>query len=326
MLGGTHFVGRALVEECLAAGDEVTTLTSGASGPPAPGARARYADRRNRDDLRRALGEDEWDAVVDTWSDAPCHVNAAVEALTGRVGHWTFILSRSVYRPPIVPGLDESAPVVEGAADAEADEPYPEAKRGGELAALRHDGPVLIARPGLIVGPYEDAGRLPFWLDRIARGGQVPAPGPPDRPLQLLDVRDLARWVRASAAQGRSGVYNLVSPVGAMTMGDVLTACVDATGAEAELVWLTEAQVAAAGVEPWTGLPLWLPEDHEAAGLHDCDVSAAVAAGFTARPITETVADTWAWIRREGMPIGTVRGGTGYDDAAARRLLAAAGG
>ncbi len=321
VLGGTHFVGRALVEEAVAAGDEVTTLTSGASGAPAAGAQARYADRRDADALGEALGDDEWDAVVDTWSGSPRHVRAAVHLLRGRVRHWTYVSSRSVYRFPLALGADESAPVVDGDPTSD-DDFYPTAKRGGELAALEHDGPVLVARAGLVVGPYENVGRLPFWLERIARGGRVPAPGPRGLPIQLLDARDLARWIRSCAMSVTSGVYNVVSPLGLVTIGDVLGACAEVTGSGAELVWLTEAQVERAGVEPWTGMPLWLPPGHEAAGLHDCDVSAALAAGFSARPVTETVRDTWSWIRREGMPPGTARGGQGYDDAAAQRLLA----
>lgn len=321
VLGGTHFVGRALVEELLAAGDEVTTLTSGASGPPADGARALTADRRDGSALAAALGGEAWDAVIDTWSGAPAHVASAVDALRGRVGHWTYVSSRSVYADPIPRGSDESAPLVAGDRLSH-DESYAAAKRGGELASLHHEGPVLLARAGLIVGPYENVGRLPFWLDRIAAGAPVPAPGPPDLPIQLIDARDLARWIRRCAAAGTGGAFNVTSPPGLVTIGDVLGACRQATGSDAELVWLTADQIAAAGVEPWTGMPLWLPPDDEAFGMLDADVSAAIAAGLRCRPIGETVRDTWAWVQRDGMPRGTARGGQGYDDEAAGRLLA----
>lgn len=322
VLGGTHFVGRAVVEELLAAGDHVTTVTSGRSGAPVPGVEARYADRHDDAALRTVLGEDRWDAVVDTWSGAPRVVQRALRLLAGRVGHWTYVSSRSVYEMPVAAGTDESAPLVAGDPGSD-DDFYPTAKRGGELASLEHDGPVLLARAGLVVGPWENVGRLPFWLDRIARGGRVPAPGSPDQQIQLLDARDLAGWVRRCAVAGVGGTYNVVCPAGTVTMGDLLDSCVEATGSDAELVWLPPEVVEAAGVEPWTGMPLWLPEGHEAAGLHDCDVSAALAAGFTARPVRETVRDTWAWIRSDGMPAGTARGGQGYDDAAEARLWAA---
>lgn len=326
ILGGTHFVGRALVEAALAAGAQVSTLTSGASGAPAPGVDARYADRRDPAALQDALGGDAWDAVIDTWSGAPQHVSTAVAALRGRAGHWTYISSRSVYRSPIPPAADESAPVVDGDPAGTDDDAldYPRAKRGGELAAGRHDGPVLLARAGVIVGRYENVGRLPFWLDRIARGGPVPVPGPPELPIQLLDVRDLAGWVLTGARRGLAGAYNLASPPGRLTMGDLIAGCLEVTGSDAEPHWLTPAQVARAGVAPWTELPLWLPPDSDAGGLHDGDVSAALATGFTARPLLDTVADAWSWVQVEEMPRGTVRGGCGYDDAAAQRLLAAA--
>jgi len=325
VLGGTHFVGRALVEAFLAHGDDVTTLTSGASGPPATGARATYADRRDPVALRTALGEDDWDAVVDTWSGAPSVVGTAVAALRGRVGHWSYVSSRSVYADPLVPGADEDAPVVAADPAAGDEAAYPEAKRGGELAALEHDGPVLLARAGLVLGPWENVGRLPFWLARTARGGRVPAPGPRDLPIQYVDARDLAAFVRHGAAHGTAGAFNVVTPPGHATMGDLLEACVHATGSGAELVWLSPDEVARAEVAPWTELPVWLPPGHEAAGLHDCDVSRALAAGLEVRPLGETVDDTWAWIRREGVPAGTSRGGQGYDEAAEARLWAAHG-
>ena len=154
VLGGTHFVGRAVVETLLAAGDEVTTLTSGRSGPPPDGARARYADRRDPDALAAALSEGTWDGVVDTWAGAPVVVRYAVATLRGRVGHWCQISSRSVYQWPQPMGCDETAPLVHGDAGSAEEEDYAAAKRGGELAALGHDGPVLLARAGLVLGPY----------------------------------------------------------------------------------------------------------------------------------------------------------------------------
>lgn len=320
VLGGTHFVGRALVETFLAHGDDVTTLTSGASGPPQEGARATYADRRDPAALRVALADGEWDAVVDTWSQGPTAVRTAVQALRGRAGHWTYVSSRSVYADPLLPGIDEEAPVVDGDPEAGDDVIYPHAKRGGELAALEADAPVLLARAGLVLGPWEDVGRLPFWLDRCARGGPVPAPGPRDLPLQYVDARDLADLVRRAAGTGAAGPVNVVSPRGHATMGSLLDACVEATGGVAEPVWLDPRTVAAAGVEPWTELPVWLPPDHEYAALHDGDVSRALALGLANRPVEQTVADTWEWVRTEGMPGGSARGRQGMDDAAERRL------
>jgi len=201
---------------------------------------------------------------------------------------------------------------------------YAAAKRGGELAALEgFDGPVLLARPGLILGPYERVGRLPFWLYRIHRGGRVPCPGPPDRPLQYIDARDLAGWVLDAAARAVMGTFNAVSRPGHTTMGELMELCRKVTGSDAELAWVSPEAVAAAGVAPWTELPIWLPPTGEYAGLHDGDVSAAHAAGLTCRPVAETVADTWAWLQDEGLPAPAHpdRAPIGLDAEAEARLL-----
>jgi 2'-hydroxyisoflavone reductase len=324
VLGGTHHVGRAFVEEALARGDQVTTLTTGRSGPPATGAEARYADRLDPDAIAKTLGDDTWDAVVDTWSFAPVAVQTSARLLRGRADHYAYISSRSVYSWPLAVGADESAPVVEGDPSSEDGSDYAAAKRGGELAALAEfDGPVLMARAGLILGPYENVGRLPFWLNRIAAAERVPCPGPHDRQLQYVDARDIARWILDAAGRGVAGAFNTVSRPGHTTMGALLEECHRVTGSDAELVWVSPEEVAAAGVEPWTQLPIWLPPTGELIGLHDCDVSAAYAAGLECRPMPETVADTWAWLQREGTPTpATSRAGARMDEAAESRLLA----
>src|SRR5215472_9605526 len=238
VLGGTHHVGRAVVESALARGDDVMTLTRGESGPPAPGANARYADRTDPEALRSALGDDTWDAVIDTWSQAPRVVSESATLLSGRVGHYGYVSSRSVYSWPIPSRSDESAPVVDGDADSDDGSDYAAAKRGGELAVLEHfDGPSVLARVGLILGPYEGVGRMPWWLRRIERGGDVLAPGPRDQPLQYIDCRDLARWLLHAADTAVSGPFNTVSQPGHATMASLLAAVVDATGSAARLVW-----------------------------------------------------------------------------------------
>ncbi|HEY3545571.1 MAG TPA: NAD-dependent epimerase/dehydratase family protein [Propionicimonas sp.] len=328
VLGGTHHVGRAVVEAALGRGDHVTTLTRGHSGPPATGASARYADRSDPDALAAALGGDEWDAVVDTWSLAPRVVRDSARLLAGRAGHYSYISSRSVHVWPIPVGADESAPVVAGDPDSEDVSDYAVLKRGAEVAVLREfGGPVLVARAGLVLGPYERVGRLPFWLNRIHAGGRVPCPGPPDQPLQYIDARDLADWVLEAAGRSVAGAFNTVSRRGHATMGGLLEHCRTVTGSDAELVWVSPEAVEAAGVAPWTELPIWLPPTGEYAGLHDGDVSAAYAAGLACRPVAETVADTWAWLRAEGLPAPAhpERAAAGMDAAAEARLLELAG-
>lgn len=327
VLGGTHHVGRAVVEAALRRGDRVTTVTRGVSGHAVQGADARHADRRDPAALADALATDTWDAVVDTWSFEPAVVRDSARLLDGRAAHYTYISSRSVYQWPIAPGSDESAPVVDADPDSVDAADYAAAKRGGEIAVTREfDGGVLLARAGLVLGPYEMVGRLPWWLERLAAGGPVPAPGPRDRPLQYVDARDLAEWCLDAGRAGTQGAFNAVSRPGHTTIGALLDQCVAVTGGRAELVWLTPEQVDAAGVEGWTSLPIWVPPTGELAGLHDCDVSAAESAGLRCRPMADTVADTWAWLQQEGRPTPpTARAGEiGLSPDQEERLLASA--
>ncbi|WP_251053765.1 NAD-dependent epimerase/dehydratase family protein [Streptomyces sp. ISL-66] len=295
MLGGTEFVGRAITEDALERGWEVAVFHRGHHAPP-PGTAALHGDRTAPGGLD-ALAEGEWDLVVDTWGGAPTAVRDSARLLADRVGRYAYVSSRSVYSYPAPAGLDEDGPLVDGSPDAGATA-YAEDKRGAELAVLDAFGDrALLARAGLILGPYENVGRLPWWLNRVARGGPVLAPGTPGLPLQYIDVRDLARWTLDASEAGRGGPFNVVSPLGHATMGTLLDACAAATGGAAEFRWTDPARIAEAGVAPWTELPIWLPEGE----LHDFmfggDVTKVLAAGLKCRPVEETVADTWAWLR-----------------------------
>jgi len=325
VLGGTHHVGRAVVEEALSRGDQVTTLTRGVSGPSAPGALALHADRTDPAALRAVLGDATWDAVIDTWSGAPSVVLDSAGLLRDRAGHYSYVSSRSVYQWPPAVGLDESGPVVDGDPRSEAHDDYAEAKRGGELAAQAGFGAdrTILARAGLILGPYEIVGRMPWWLRRIERGGDVLAPGPADMKLQYIDCRDLARWMLHAADEGIAGTFNTVSQPGHATMSSLLEAAIAATGSTARLVWVAPDVIEAAGIAAWTELPVWLPPEGEAAGLHTGDVSAVYAAGLTCRPVEETVADTWAWLQKEGdPPVSSGRPAHGLDPDREREVLA----
>ncbi|MEU6475566.1 NAD-dependent epimerase/dehydratase family protein [Streptomyces sp. NPDC047017] len=304
VLGGSDFAGRAVVEAAVARGWEVTVLNRGRRPVPVPGVRALRGDRTAPDGLAALAAHDgEWDAVVDTWSAAPRPVQDAARLLRGRAGRYVYVSTCSVYTWAPPAGYTEGAPLVEGAApDADATD-YARDKRGGELAAIGEFGEdrALLVRSGLILGPYENIGRLPWWLGRIARGGPVLAPGPRDLPLQYVDVRDLAEWILGGVEQELSGPYNLMSPRGHATMGTLLDACVETTGTGADLRWTDPETVLGAGIEPWTQLPVWVPpgsDMHDA--LHAADVSRAVATGLRCRPVTETVADTWRWLTAVG--------------------------
>jgi nucleoside-diphosphate-sugar epimerase len=282
-----------------------------------------HADRTHASALAAVIADGSWDVAIDTWSGAPCVVRDAAALLQDRVGLYIYISSRSVYRWPIPPGLPEDGPVVDGDPASPDASSYAGAKRGGELAALEAFGAhALVARPGLILGPYERVGRLPWWLRRVERGGRVLAPGPEDGPLQYIDGRDLAGWLLACAQRGLGGVYNTVSPPGHTTMGALLGAVQTATGGDAELTWVAPSVVLAAGIQPWTELPIWVPPDGDLAGLHSGDVSAALSQGLRCRPVTDTVAATWSWLQREGDPDSLSNGAIGLDPARESALLA----
>lgn len=303
VLGGTRFVGRAVANDAVARGWDVTVLNRGATAPPPDGAEVLTADRTSYAELTRALGDLTWDLVVDTWSGAPSAVRDTAGLLAARTERYGYVSSRSVYTWPPRVGGDETEPVVDGDPDADRTD-YAADKRGGELAVLREysDTRTLLARAGLILGPYEDVGRLPWWLNRIAHGGRVVAPGHPGRGLQYVDARDLAAWLLDNLSRRASGAMDVVSPPGFATIGALLEACVAATGSDAELVWVPEEVLDEEGVEPWTQLPCWVPSTGELAGLMESDPSLAVATGLRCRAVTETVHDTWAWVQRTGMP------------------------
>ena len=321
VLGGTRFAGRAVVVAAVAAGHQVTTLNRGVSRSPAAGVRQLTADRTDTGQLRAALGTGEWDAVIDTWSFAPSVVAAACELLTGRTGHYLYVSTISVYADPFPEGGDERAATVAADPDSTDGTEYQSAKRGCELAVRRVFGDeALLARPGLILGPYENIGRLPWWLRRIERGGQILAPGDPARPLQFIDVRDLAAWLLHNAEAKTAGTVNLSSRPGHTTMGELLSTAVQVTGSDGELVWAPQERLIEAGISPWTELPIWLPRGPDYDPMFAVDVSAAMATGLTCRPATETIRDTWAWLQAEGDPPPRL-GQIGLDPAKEREVL-----
>ncbi|BAL89394.1 putative NAD-dependent epimerase/dehydratase [Actinoplanes missouriensis 431] len=312
VLGGSGFAGRAVAAEAVARGCDVTVLNRGRRDP-VPGVRQLTGDRLTADGLR-ALDGGRWDAVVDTWSADARAVELAAAALAGRAGHYTYVSSRSVYHydenpspASSSPGLTAGAPGGASWADAPAltedaplvaaDDPgYAGDKLRGEQAAEHFGGPLLLARAGLILGPHEDVGRLPWWLRRLQRGGPTLAPGPRDLPLQYIDVRDLAAFVLDAAAAGRTGPYTVVNESGHTTMGELLGIANEVTGGHADLRWTAPEAILDAGIEPWTQLPIWLPPGPLYAFMHRGDVSRATAAGLRCRPVRDTVADTWSWL------------------------------
>lgn len=325
ILGGGAFVGRAITEAATSRGHEVTTFTRSTLPPGAPDGRVKAisGDRTEPGAFDFALDR-QWDAVFDTWWGAPRVVQQSVEVLRRHASYYSYVSSCSVYQgEPLPSGLNEDSPTVD--ADPSADlTNYSADKRGAELAVLEGFGSdaSFLARPGLILGPYERPGRLPWWLDRIAKGGEVLAPGPRDLALQYLDARDLAAWMVASAERATVGVFNAISRSGHTNMSELLEACRVTTNSDAVFTWIPPEFVIEQGIEPWTELPIWVdPDSH---GIHSFDTSRAARAGLICRPIAETVADTWAWMQSGGqaqVPIG--RSAPGLDTERERAALAA---
>ncbi|GMA30116.1 reductase [Litorihabitans aurantiacus] len=287
VLGGTAWLGRAIVRQLVAGGDDVVCLARGESGEVPDGARLVAADRRSPgayDDVRG-----DWDEVVELAYE-PDLVGPAVEALAERAAHWTLVSSVSVYRGHGTVGADESADVVEPA-DLAA---YPDAKVAAERVTARHlDGRLLVARPGLIVGPGDPSDRFGYWSARLARGGDVLVPRMSGRHVQVIDVSDLAAWL---ADAGRTGLAGVVDAVGhADPMADLLRVVSEATGHRGALVEADDEALLAHDVRYWAGprsLPLWLPLAD--AGFARRSGARFRASGGRLRPLGETVRRTLA--------------------------------
>jgi nucleoside-diphosphate-sugar epimerase len=333
VLGGTRFLGRAIVDEAVSRGYDVTTFTRGLSGHPRPGVEALHGDRTSPGGLAVLAGR-EWDAVIDTSVIAPAHVTASATLLAGRVRHYTYVSSLSVYTEEA--GATEDSPVLECSPDAEGtmdDLGYGELKAGSERAVSRAlPGRSLLVRPGLIVGPHENIGRLPWWLTRLARGGTVLGPGTPGAILRVTDSRDLAAWLVDNTRRGIPGVVNVPGPEGT-TLGDLLAACADATRADrdqdAVIQWVPDEVLLAAGVEPLTELPMWLPGTEEFEGFWVTSGDRALRTGIRYRPLADTVHDTWLWLKQQaaatGQPVSEFQRmpGIGIDPGRERDIIAA---
>lgn len=327
VLGGTWFLGRAIVEEALRRGHETTTFNRGISASDVPDAQAVHGDRASATDLARLIDEDGgWDAVIDTSGYVPAVVLLAARALAGRAARYAFVSSVNAYQGWPIEPLTEASPVRECAPDATDEgldagaDRYGRLKAGCEnaVASVFRDR-ALVLRPGVILGPYESVGRVPWWLGRIARGGRVLAPGFPERPIQPIDVRDVAAFTIDALGSGLSGAVNVAAPAGHSTFGEFLAACVEATGSGAELEWVDDDFLLAQGVRMWTELPLW----RASPGTWQVDASRALAAGLRARPLPETVADTWAWMRSGGAALDHTRQAQlGIDPRVEQKILA----
>jgi hypothetical protein len=262
------------------------------------------------------------------------HVAASAELLAGHAGHYTYVSTISVYRDQPGEPITEESPMVDGSPDASGTAEtldYAELKAGSERAVQQAmPGRNLITRPGLIIGPHENVGRLPWWLTRIARGGPVLAP-PLDSELRMTDARDLAAWLTDNTRRRIPGVVNVPGPAGT-TFGDMLTACAQVTapqrGDGLELRPTADPVLLGAGVEPWMELPMWAPDTPEFADIWRVSGDRALRTGMRYRPLMDTVRDTWNWLTQEAAsqdrPVSEFarRPGIGLDPGREQEILA----
>ena len=298
ILGGTKFLGRHLAEAALAQGHDVTLFNRGnQSAGLYPEAEHLRGDR---DGNLSALAGRSWDVAFDTSGYVPRVVRASAELLAGAVEHYTFVSSISVYADwPKAPTIDERAPVGT-LADPSVEEVNGETY--GPLKALCEQvvqqtlpGRALVVRPGLIVGPYDPTDRFSYWPHRVARGGETLAAGRPERPVQVIDARDLAVWMLRMAAERATGVYNATGPAYSLPMAELLEESRRVSGSDATFTWLPDDFLEQQQIGEWVELPLWIPEK-EGLGVGDVNCSRAISAGLTFRPLAKTVRATLDWL------------------------------
>jgi 2'-hydroxyisoflavone reductase len=297
MLGGTGFIGPHFVREALASGARITLFNRGRTRPePTPGVETLLGDRNGQLD---ALKGRDWDVVIDNSGYVPRHVQLTTQLLREHAAHYLYISTVSVYADLSAPGTTETAPL------EQLEDPATEQVNGetyGGLKALCEKpvaidfrGRHTIVRPTYIVGPGDDTDRFTYWPWRMARGGDMLAPGAPPDPIQYIDVHDLARFVVACALERRVGVFNACTPPGFATIGDLIETSRQVTGASTTVHWADERFLQSTGVLEDPGLPIWMPQSGPTAGAALVSSAPAVRAGLRFRPLAATVRDVYEW-------------------------------
>lgn len=302
------FVGRHIVEAALARGHEITLFNRGVNNADLyPEIEKLRGDRSG--DLSGLRGRS-WDAVIDTCGYLPSQVRASAGLLADVVQHYTYISSLSVYPKFSPPGVDETTPLPQVTNDqaaalskikdltpalAEKIRPLygPLKVLCERVAEEAMPGRVLTIRPGLIVGPWDHYESFTCWVRRIAKGGEVLAPGRPNRPVQLIDARDLAEWTIRLVEARQSGDYNATGPDYSLTLQQLLKQCVVSCGSNARLVWVDDQFLLNASATR-TEFPIW-HHDPRTFGLAAANCGKAIASGLTFRPIGDTIEATLAW-------------------------------
>jgi len=297
ILGGTRFLGPEIVEAAKKSGWTITLFNRGKSNPGLfPELEQLHGDRN---ESVKALEGRTWDAVVDTSGYFPRQIRMAMDALKGNVGQYVFISSISVYADTSKPGMDETAKVAtipDETTEKVTEESFGALKALCEQAAEKAmPGRVTNIRPGLIVGPNDASDRFTYWPVRVAKGGEVLAPGAPTDPVQFIDVRDLGEWTIRLLDAKVSGVFNATGPAKPLGIGELLDACKAVSGSDARFSWVPAGFLEERKVEAWSDMPVWLPPAGETAGANRTRIDRALAKGLTFRPLTVTVKDTLDW-------------------------------
>ncbi len=295
VLGGTRFSGRAAVELLAAGGHDVTCFHRGTSRfDLPPGVREVFGDRN--DALPAELHERPWDVALDTSGQLPAQVTRSVELPAAR---YVFISTLSVYADDSQPGMDEDAATITAFDPDDVAAAYGGNKAACErILAERFGDRATILRPGLIVGPRDYSGRFSYWPARALRGGSFVAPAPREYAVQFVDARDLAEFAVLAAVNGICGTFNVVGPAETYTMGELLATCAAVAaerGARSEPAYVDGDAIVAAGAEPWSDVPMWIPGP-EYAGFFRVSNRKAVAAGLRFRPPGDTIRALLDWL------------------------------
>jgi nucleoside-diphosphate-sugar epimerase len=295
VLGGTAFVGRAIVEDALRSGAEVTLFGRGRTGPELFPDTDRLTGDRDTGDYT-ALRDGSWDAVVDVSGYVPRHVGQAMDALGDRVGRYLFISTGAVYqRAGVEQGSNEDTPRRPPVRDTETlgEDTYGPLKVACEDDVVaRYGERATIVRPGKVAGPHDWQPGLTYWVRRAGRGGRVALPGDPRQPVQVIDSRDLARLVVQLLADDRPGAFQAVGPAEPVTISGLIETCARAAGTEVEIV----------PVLPPGQAPPFFPLIRTDWPSQQRSGARARAAGMPATPLAVTAADVLAWDRERGEP------------------------
>ena len=303
LLGGTGFLGPAIVEVGLERRHELTLFNRGKTHPGLfPNVEKLQGDR-DKDDYKSLEGR-EWDAVIDTSANMPAWARKSVEVLKGKVKQYLFTSTISVYPENSFQqaGKDETAPVSpwpDGADERQFKmELYgPGKARCEQIIAEAFPGHATIVRPGLIVGPGDYSDRFTYWPVRIDKGGEVLAPGVPNSPVQFIDARDLGAWIVKMIEDGHSGTYNATGPRDRLSMAEMLYGIKAITIAGAQFTWVDEKFLLDQKVGPWMEMPLWIPQAHDSLGFSQISIERALAHGLAFRSLADTASATLAFAK-----------------------------